>query len=159
MALPAALGQAPPGGTKAYPFEGTWSVTGTRQVLAMGPGKRATTFHISGSLVLTVPGNLSRGFHIESLGYNDGDRLRGWCVWTGAQGDQIFSEVEGPGRGSGSHVVGTITGGTGRYAGLTGTYEFDWKFVVITSDGDIQGWAEDLKGVAYAPQAQGKKAP
>ncbi len=62
-----------------------------------------------------------------------------------------------PGGGTGSHVVGIITGGAGRYAGLTGTYEFDWKFVVITPDGDIQGWAEGLKGVAYAPP--GKRTP
>lgn len=160
LLLPAALGQTPPPAPKAYPFEGTWSVNGTRQALAMGAGRRAMTFYISGSLVLTVPGNLSRGFRVECLGYHDGDSLKGSCVWTGEKGDQIFSDLVGPGRGTGSHVVGTITGGTGRYAGITGHYEFDWKFVVITPDGDIQGWAEGLKGTAYAPEAPpGKRTP
>jgi hypothetical protein len=43
---------------------------------------------------------------------------------------------------------GTITGGTGRYAGLTGQYEFHWQYL-ITADGSmISGRAVDLRGQA-----------
>jgi hypothetical protein len=44
--------------------------------------------------------------------------------------------------------VGTITGGTGRYAGLDGEYAFTWQYVVAPADGAgvIQGRAADLSG-------------
>ena len=39
-----------------------------------------------------------------------------------------------------------ILGGTGRYAGASGVYEFSWKFVIESDDGSIQGSAVGLKG-------------
>jgi len=158
--VPGSCGQAPPPQVQPGAFEGTWSVTGTRQVLDRGAGKRAVIFYISGSLVLAVPGGLSRGFRGEAIGYGNESGLQASCVWTDDQGDQIYSELAGPGLGTGSHVVGTITGGTGRYAGLTGRYEFDWQFVVADPEGVVQGWAVGLKGAASrtAPPA-GRGSP
>ncbi len=37
-------------------------------------------------------------------------------------------------------------GGTGRYAGATGSYEFSWQWVMEAEDGSIQGRAVELKG-------------
>jgi len=140
-----AFGEDPPK-VQEYPFEGTWSATGTRQALHVGPGKRAVIFYLSGSMILTAHEGLSRGFRNEAIGYGTESGLKASCVWTNDEGDQIFSELEGPGLGSGSHVVGTITGGTGRFAGVTGHFEFDWQFVVDAPDGVIQGWAVGLRG-------------
>ena len=140
-----ASGQPPPA-VQEYQFEGTWSATGTRQLLHMGSGKRAVIFYLSGSMILTAHEGLSRGFRNEAIGYGTESGLKASCVWTNDEGDQIFSELEGPGLGSGSHVVGTITGGTGRFAGVTGHFEFDWQFVVDAPDGVIQGWAVGLRG-------------
>ncbi len=44
--------------------------------------------------------------------------------------------------------MGTITGGTGRYAGLEGEYSFTWQYVIAREDGAgvIQGRAADLSG-------------
>jgi len=52
---------------------------------------------------------------------------------------------------SGGVFVGTITGGTGRYAGLTGEYRFRWKYVIDAEQGHISGRTDDLVGRALAP--------
>jgi hypothetical protein len=36
--------------------------------------------------------------------------------------------------------------GTGRYAGITGAYDFSWRVLVETEDGVVQGQSMDLKG-------------
>ena len=48
----------------------------------------------------------------------------GRAVWTDDRGDQIFSEITGNGDSTGNHFVGRFLGGTGRYAGASGDYEF-----------------------------------
>ena len=58
----------------------------------------------------------------------------------------MFSELKGEGTAATNHIAGTILGGTGRYAGVTGTYEFSWQFVIEAEDGSIQGRAVGLKG-------------
>lgn len=47
---------------------------------------------------------------------------------------------------TGRRGVGTITGGTGRYAGISGEYSFTWQYVVPAEDGRIQGRAVGLTG-------------
>jgi hypothetical protein len=48
--------------------------------------------------------------------------------------------------GTGALITGTITGGTGRYAGLTGRYEYTWQYVLDSPDGTVQGRAVGFKG-------------
>ncbi len=72
--------------------------------------------------------------------------LVGRGVWKDEHGDQVFSELKGEGTKEKNHIEGTILGGTGRYAGVTGTYEFSWEFVIESEDGSIQGRAVGLKG-------------
>ena len=72
--------------------------------------------------------------------------LIGRSVWTDEKGDQVFSELKGEGTAAKNHITGTILGGTGRYAGVTGSYEFSWQFVLEAEDGSIQGNATGLKG-------------
>jgi hypothetical protein len=107
---------------------------------------------LTGSLLLTGPRGLGIGFQAQVIGMSD-DRTGGQahCVWTDERGDQIFSELRGGPLGSGSAFVGTITGGTGRYVGLTGEYRFRWKYVIDSEDGVISGRTDDLVGRAQAP--------
>ena len=49
-------------------------------------------------------------------------------------------------RAGGQGLLGTITGGTGRYAGLEGEFSFTWQYVVSAEDGAFQGRAVGLKG-------------
>ena len=87
------------------------------------------------------------GFRAEAIVLNDSATgMVGRSVWTDERGDQAYSELRGEGTATGNRIVGTFVGGTGRYAGATGTYEFSWRFVLEAEDGSVQGQSEGLKG-------------
>jgi hypothetical protein len=131
-------------------FNGTWSAVGRRQTLRTEGEHPAAIIQLSGSVVLTnetSAGGLPSAFHAEVIGFTDGDQLgAGRAVWTDARGDLVFSTLKGERLATGRRITATITGGTGRYAGLTGDWELTWQFVVATDEGEVQGRAADLKG-------------
>jgi hypothetical protein len=97
--------------------------------------------------VLTANSGLSRGFRSEAIGFDDGAAIRlGRSVWTDERGDRIFSELRGEPLEKGRRWIGTITGGSGRYAHVSGEYELTWQYVIRTEDGAFQGRAADLTG-------------
>ena len=129
------------------PIEGSWSGSGQRRVLPTDGDRTAFTSYLSGALVLTGGGGTARGFQSEFIAFDDGAGISvGRAVWTDERGDRIFSRLTGEGMRAGRRIVGTITGGTGRYAGIEGEYAFEWQYVVATDDGTIQGRAVGLKG-------------
>lgn len=139
-----------PGQTRT--FEGTWSASGTRRTLDLEPGHKASVFNLTGSLLLTGERGLGVGFQGEVIGFSDSKAGgTGQCVWTDQRGDKVFSQLRGESLGTGSHVAGTITGGTGRWAGLTGEYELRWQYVIEAEDGTISGRAVGLKGRVTLP--------
>ncbi len=104
-------------------FEGALSASGQRHTLPTETGRPAVTVHLSGAVAITAGEGLGRGFRGEVVGFDDGAGLtvlRG--VWTDERGDRIFSRLTGETVASGRRVSGTFTGGTGRYAGITGEY-------------------------------------
>jgi hypothetical protein len=139
-----------PGQTRS--FEGTWSATGTRRALELEPGHRASIFSLSGSLLLTGEGGHSFGFLGDVIGFSDSVTGGGGdCVWTDENGDRIFSRLRGQPIGTGARVTGTITGGTGRWAGVTGEYEFHFQYVIESDDATFSGRAVGLKGRVTVP--------
>jgi hypothetical protein len=129
------------------PLEGTWTATGQRRALAADAQRTASTAYLSGALVLGAGSGTSRGFQSEVITFDDGAGVSvGRAVWTDERGDRIFSRLTGDLRLARRRILGTITGGTGRYAGIEGDYAFEWQFVVQAEDGTIQGNAVDLKG-------------
>jgi hypothetical protein len=90
---------------------------------------------------------LSTGFRGEAIGFDDGrNSSTGRALWTDGRGDKVFSVLNGEPIETGRRITGTITGGTGRYSGITGDYTLTWQYV-IRDDGDtVQGRAVDLKG-------------
>ena len=140
--------QAPPPVVDGWrTFEATWSATGQRQTMPPESGRDAAIVQLSGSIVLTVGEGLSRGFLGEMIGFDDGRALSvGRWLWTDERGDRIFGEMKGGPVQTGRRFAGTITGGTGHYVGLTGSYEFTWDSVVAAEDGTIQGRTVGLKG-------------
>ena len=128
-------------------FSGTWSAVGRRQTLPTEGARAAAISQLSGAVVLSTPGGLSGAFRGEAIGFDDGNQSgSGRAVWTDTRGDRVFSVLNGERLATGHRITGTITGGTGRYAGLTGDWELTWQFVVETEDGEVQGRAADLKG-------------
>jgi hypothetical protein len=79
--------------------------------------------------------------------------MQGRCVWTDEHGDKVYSELKGEFLATGNHIVGTFLGGTGRYAGITGEYSFQWEYVVESEDGSVSGRAVNLAGRALLSSA------
>ncbi|PWB63247.1 MAG: hypothetical protein C3F14_08395 [Deltaproteobacteria bacterium] len=130
-----------------HAFEGTGTASGRGQVLQLGPDRKASIVHMTGSLLLTGEQRLGQGFRSEILGAFDS--LKGgtvWCAWTDSRGDQVFSEMRGERVGTGNRFMGTFLGGTGRYAGVRGEYALEWQYVIRAEDGTIQGRTVGLRG-------------
>lgn len=131
-------------------FEGTWSASGTRQRLNLETDHHASIFDLTGSLLLIGDRGLGVGFQARAIGFTDSlAGMQGRCVWTDERGDKVYSELKGEFVETGNHIVGKFLGGTGRYAGVTGEYSFQWKFIVESEDGTVSGRAVDLKGQAW----------
>jgi len=128
-------------------FEGSWNAAGSRRTLHFGADRGASIVDLRGTMLLHGPGRPGTGFRAEVIGLSDSATgLVGRGVWTDERGDRVFSEVVGEGTASQNRITGTIVGGTGRYAGSTGSYEFSWHYVLEAEDGSIQGRATGLKG-------------
>ena len=139
-------GPAPPAG-EMREFEGTWTASGTRRNIPFGPDRRASIAEFNGTLMLAGAGRPAAGFRAEAIVLNDSATgMVGRAVWTDERGDQAFSELKGEGSATGNRITGTFVGGTGRYAGVTGGYEFSWRFVLEGEDGRVQGQSLGLKG-------------
>jgi hypothetical protein len=129
-----------------HTFDGAWNASGARQVLATELGHPAAILRLTGNVSVRA-GALGRGFRGEAIGYDDGRAGGvGRAVWTDARGDQIFSTLTGEPMTTGRRITGTITGGTGRYSGITGEYSFTWQYVVDAGGGEIQGHSTGLTG-------------
>jgi len=145
--VPAAAAQGAPSAEGWRAFEGSWSVSGRRTTVPVEGGTTAAVVEASGAVVLTSGAGMSRGFRGEALGFDDGQGASlGRAVWTDEHGDRIFSRLKGQPLETGRRIVGTITGGTGRYAGLEGEYSLVWQYVVPGEDGLIQGRGVRLEG-------------
>jgi hypothetical protein len=128
-------------------FQGSWSATGRRETVPVDRDRVAATVRLSGAVVLTASGGLTSGFRGEAIGFDDGQsRGAGRAVWTDARGDRIFSAIVVEPLGTGRSVSGTITGGTGRYNGISGDYSLTWQYVVAADDNAVQGRSVDLAG-------------
>ena len=109
--------------------------------------------------MLSGPSRPAVGFRAEAIVLNDSlTGLMGRAVWTDERGDQVFSELRGETKVTGNRLYGTFLGGSGRYAGATGSYEFSWRFLIEAEDGTVQGQSEGLKGRVRAGPPQSAPA-
>ena len=137
-----------------HTFEGTWTAAGTRRTLRLGPDDRAAIFELTGSVLLTGAQRPAVGFRAQAIGFSDSRAgMQGRCVWTDERGEMVYSELKGEAVGSGNRIVGTFVGGTGRYAGVTGDYTFQWQYVIDAEDGAVSGRVVDFKGRARLSRA------
>jgi hypothetical protein len=144
--------QSTPGG---HTFEGIWSATGTRQTINLEANHHASIFDLTGSLILAGNQGVGAGFQAKAIGFSDDlVGMQGRCVWIDEHGDKIYSELNGERVGTGNRIAGNFLGGTGRFAGITGEYSFQWKYVIESEDGSVSGRSVDLKGIArFGPKA------
>ena len=142
-------------------FEGSWNAAGSRRTIPLGADRRGAIIDLRGSMLLSGPERPGVGFRSEVIALVDSETgLRGRSVWTDERGDQVFSELTGEGTAANNRITGTILGGTGRYAGATGSYEFSWQSVIEADGGSIQGRADGLKGrVRFGQSSAGGSKP
>jgi hypothetical protein len=130
-------------------FGGSWTATGVRHDLPLGPDRRTAVFDLTGSLVLTGAERPAVGFRAHAIGLSDSATgMAGRAVWTDERGDEVHSELRGGAVAGGNRITGTFTGGTGRYAGVSGEYAFEWQYVLEGEDGTVSGRAIGLQGRA-----------
>ena len=140
-------------------FEGSWNAAGSRRTIPLGADRRGSVIDLRGSMLLAGPGRPGVGFRSDVIALSDSETgLVGRSVWTDEKGDQVFSELKGEGTAAKNRITGTVLGGTGRYAGITGSYEFSWRFVIEAEDGSIQGSAVGFKGRFQAGQTNAESA-
>ena len=146
---------AAPGGS--LEFQGSWNAAGSRHTISLGEGRIGSIVNLKGTMLLAGPGRPGVGFQSEVIGLADSATgFQGRSVWTDEHGDQVYSELQGEGTAATNHIAGTILSGTGRYAGVTGSYDFSWQWVMAGEDDAIQGRAVDLRGrVRIGPAAGG----
>ncbi len=142
-------------------FQGSWNAAGSRRSIPLGAERRGSLIDLRGTLLLRGAGRPGVGFRSEVIALVDSEKgLVGRSVWTDERGDQVFSELQGEGTAAKNRIEGTILGGTGRYAGATGDYDFSWHFVIEAEDGSIQGSTDGLKGrVSLDQPAAGGSRP
>jgi hypothetical protein len=130
-----------------HEFQGTWTATGSRNSVRLAQNRIATVSTLNGSLLLAGSSRPAVGFRSEAIVFNDTETgLVGRAVWTDERGDCAYSELRGEGNSTSNKITGTFVGGTGRYSGASGTYEFSWRFLVENEDGNIQGQSVGLVG-------------
>ena len=145
-----------------HDFRGSWNAAGNRRTLSLGADRSATIVELTGSLFLSGDSRPGVGFRGDAIGMGDtATGIVGRAAWTDDRGDRIFSEFRGTGTATGKRIEGTFVGGTGRYAGAAGTYQFTWQYVVETEDGALQGRGVDLTGrvsVVQSPEGSPARA-
>jgi hypothetical protein len=155
--MPAAEPPKPvPASAEWHEFEGSWNAAGTRRSIPLGAGRKGAIIDLRGTMLLAGNGRPGVGFRSEVIALTDSETgLVGRGIWTDERGDQVFSELKGEGTAARNRITGSILGGTGRYAGATGSYEFSWHSVIEAEDGSIQGRAVELRGRVRVGQPAG----
>jgi len=137
----------PPSADGWRPFAATWTLTGHREVLPTEGGRPASVVVLSGPLTLTSGEGLGRGLLGQIIGFDDGGAtLVGRAVFTDEHGDHIYATVSAQPLGGGRKATATLTGGTGRFAGIEGSFSFSWEYVLHPESGDVDGRITDLQG-------------
>jgi len=162
LAFVAACGQATqsPGPAAAagesLEFEGSWNAAGSRHTIALGEDRLGSIVDLKGTMLLAGPGRPGVGFQSEVIGLVDSATgFQGRSVWTDEHGDQVYSSLLGEGTAAKNRLTGTVLSGTGRYAGITGSYEFSWQWVMEGEEGTVSGRAVDLRGRVQPGPAPG----
>jgi hypothetical protein len=145
--VPGAPAQQPAPANGWRPFTATWSLKGERQLLETEGGRPASIVHLTGTLALTSGEGLGAGLYSELIGFDDGGELLvGRVLFLDSRSDRIYATVKAEPIGNGRKATATITGGTGRFAGLTGEFSFAWQYVVDAGEGEVSVRTINVQG-------------
>jgi hypothetical protein len=145
--VPGAPAQQPAPADGWRPFTATWALKGERQFLETEGGRPGSIVHLTGTLTPTSGEGLGAGLYSELIGFDDGgDLLVGRVLFIDSKSDRIYATIKAEPIGNGRKATATITGGTGRHAGLTGEFSFAWQYVVDAGGGEISLRSVNVRG-------------
>lgn len=136
-------------------FYGSWSASGTKEILVMGSEREAAVIKLSGHVNLQNRIGASSDYWSTCIGLSDsitGADLR--CVWKGMEGNELYVSLHAQQMSKGILVHGDIVGGSGDAQGITGSLQFHWETLITAKDNRsiaIGGYAKDLKGSYTLP--------
>ena len=88
-----------------------------------------------------------RAFETDCVAFADDEMSLGRCVWTGPLGDLVFVELRGTGLAGFGATRGKFVGGTGKYQGVEGGFQFDWNYSVSSGqDATFDGYSLEMRG-------------
>lgn len=141
------MGAEQPASEGWRPFTAAWTLTGRREVLPTEGERPASVVTLSGALTVTSGEGLGKGLLGQLIGFDDGGTtLVGRAVFTDERGDHVYATLSAQPIGTGRKATATLTGGTGRFAGIEGSFSFSWEYVLHPESSDVDGRITDLSG-------------
>ena len=137
-------------------FKGTMIANGTRTPFPFGDGRQVFTFKLGGHVSLQTPLGKKKDYWSECIGLADSTTgVVGRCVWKDLDGPEIYLTIQSDKLQQGSQVNGTIVGGSGKFAGISGDLSFNWSSVITQTDADgsvnVTGQTRNLGGSYRIP--------
>lgn len=130
------------------PKEGTYSsvsaASATSKVLPLGKERAQVTWEVFGVQIGDDAKGITHNASFRCIGSlralnGEFESFTNSCVFTRPDGDQMFWVETGTGRmGGASRGTGTIVGGTGKLAGITGSGEWTRNVVRPAAEGTFQ---------------------
>jgi hypothetical protein len=132
-------------------FKGSWIANGTRTPFPFANGRQVFTFKLAGHVNLKTSISKQKDYWAECVGLADSmTGLTGRCVWKDLAGPELYLTIQSTKLEQGSQVIGTIVGGTGHLAGISGDLSFNWSSVIALTDANgiisVTGETRNLAG-------------
>jgi len=121
---------------------------GTFKAIAMGKERMHLTYEVAGAAVVEEGESILHGSSVHCIGamhivngaYNDDS---GFCEYTLPDGDKVFAATKASGKlGESAKGTSEYVGGTGKFAGITGSGEFERFSLKAYQQGTIQGYVK-----------------
>jgi hypothetical protein len=143
-------------GAESGEFKGGWIANGTRTPFPFGDGRQVFTFRIAGHVNLQTALSKKKDYWSECVGLADSvTGIVGRCVWKDLAGPEIYITLQSDRLQQGSQVNGSIVGGTGPFAGISGDVSFNWSSVIFQTDAEgianVSGQSKNLSGRYRVP--------
>jgi len=138
-------------------FKGAWIANGSRAPFTFGNERQVFTFKLSGHVNLQHTSlSKQKDYWAECVGLADSvTGVVGRCVWKDLAGPEIYLTVQSDRLQQGGRVTGTIVGGTGHLAGISGEMSFNWSSVIFQTDAEgianVSGQTMNLAGSYRIP--------
>jgi len=137
-------------------FKGAMIANGTRAPFPFVEGRQVFIFKLAGHVNLQSSLNKKKDYWSECVGLADSETgIIGRCVWKDLDGPEIYLTIQSDKLQQGSQVVGTIVGGSGHLAGISGELSFNWSSVITQMEADgvlsVTGQTKNLSGSYRVP--------